>query len=410
MQKWFKNSIARVFMFALVSIFIVGCKPETQKIADNSPKEFSNPARGYSGMSRIFSTKEGLYMSWVEELDSLSTLKYAVYNGTTWSAAQTIASGTDWFVNWADFPTIAVNDGNIFAHYLQKSAPDTYTYDIKYTVFNKASQQWSEARKLHTDTTKSEHGFVSVIPYENGSFMASWLDGRTTVHVADSLRQMTLRAGIINANGSLGKDWQLDNRVCDCCATSISNTNNGVSAVYRDRSSDEIRDIYTVQLKDSVWTSPKAVYNDNWSINGCPVNGPAIASGGGITSVAWFTNANNKSIVQLALSNDNGQTYGNPILLDTKPAIGRVAIRVDNKGNSYVIFMSEAGEDSVLNLVVYNKMGVLKQATNLLSLAAERASGFPQIELYNDNIVVAYTYIEGESSAVKTIIVPFTDK
>lgn len=406
MQNWFKQYGGITLVTAIAVYAFVSCKQEKATHQETQPIQFANPSSGYAGMSRMFATQDGIYMSWVEQQDSLATLKYAMYNGTDWTPAKTIASGTDWFVNWADFPAIAVNKGNIFAHYLQKSAPDTYAYDIKYKVYNKEQNAWSEASKLHTDTTSSEHGFVAVIPYGDGGFMASWLDGRNTVHVPDSLRQMTLRAGIINADSSLGQQWQLDDRVCDCCATSISNTAKGPVVVYRDRSVDEIRDIYAVQLIDTVWTQPKPVYNDNWHINGCPVNGPAIASGATSTAVTWFTNANNNPIVQLALSNNSGQNFNEAILLDSSPAIGRVAIQVDDKGNSYVLFMSENDQNSKLNLVMRDAQGKQLKAMALLDLPAERASGFPQLVLHNGNVVISYTDVKEKTSQVKTVMVP----
>ena len=61
-------------------------------------------------------------MSWVTKEDTLSILKYAVYIHDRWSNSEEIVSGTDWFVNWADFPSlVSGSNGNMAAHYLAKN-------------------------------------------------------------------------------------------------------------------------------------------------------------------------------------------------------------------------------------------------------------------------------------------------
>ena len=405
MPKLFKNRCDYSIVLMLVLFCVTGCKNQQQK-PEQLPLAMANPAQGYAGMSRLFASDVLLYMSWVEQQDSLAVLKYASFNGALWSDTNTIASGTDWFVNWADFPSIAVNNENVFVHYLEKSAPDTYAYNINYKVFSKAKGQWSDTQKLHTDTTKSEHGFVSVMPYGAQGFMASWLDGRNTVNVPDSLRQMTLRAAIINPNGSLEQDWELDQRVCDCCATAIANTPEGPMVVYRDRSATEIRDINWVTFNDSTWTAPKAMHNDNWEINGCPVNGPAVASSEFVTATAWFTMANEQPLVKLSIANANLKTQEGPIVVDSSNVMGRVNVAVDNAGNAYVIWMSDQGAVAFINLKIYDPLGTVLHSMTLAETSIERASGFPQLALFKNKLYVSYTDANKETSQIKSVVIP----
>ena len=365
-----------------------------------------NRSKGYAGMSRMFATDSLLYMSWVEQVDTLAILKYATLDGTSWSAAETIAQGTDWFVNWADFPQIAVNNGYVFTHYLQKSAPDTYAYDIVFKIKNPTTGLWSEPRKLHTDSTQSEHGFVSVVPYKSG-FMASWLDGRTTVNRPDSLRQMTVRAGIINTDGTLGQQWELDDRVCDCCNTDIANTPDGPVVVYRDRSEDEVRDISIVRMiNEESWSIPETVHNDNWKIHGCPVNGPAVTMAGDQLAVAWFTAANNEPEVRLSYSINSSQEFGLAYPVNRGEAIGRVDVASDTLGNTYTICVDDNGLSSSLNLNAksYEESTIIN--TQLTYFSAERASGFPQIAVFKDYLYISYTETDQESSDIKMIRIP----
>ena len=53
----------------------------------------------------ILSPQDKLYHTWIErEGDSLDVLKYAILEQYGWSKPHEIVNGTDWFVNWADFP------------------------------------------------------------------------------------------------------------------------------------------------------------------------------------------------------------------------------------------------------------------------------------------------------------------
>ena len=73
-------------------------------------------------------------------------------------------------------------------------------------------------------------------------------------------------------------------------------------AVYRDRSSKEIRDIGAVVFNAKGNASaPKRVHADNWTMPGCPVNGPALAARGERFLVAWPTMAAGPMAVRAAL-------------------------------------------------------------------------------------------------------------
>jgi hypothetical protein len=85
-----------------------------------------------------------LYLSWVRSSGTRSSLYYASLASTEWSDATLIGAGEDWFVNWADFPFLSVNDTGLAAHWLQKSSGGTYDYDVVATFYRTATAQWSE--------------------------------------------------------------------------------------------------------------------------------------------------------------------------------------------------------------------------------------------------------------------------
>ena len=63
---------------------------------------------------------------------------------------------------------------------------------------------------------------------------------------------MTLRSAVITRRTVSECDEQLvDDSVCDCCQTDVAISASGPVAVYRNRTAEEIRDIYITRLVDS---------------------------------------------------------------------------------------------------------------------------------------------------------------
>ncbi|MBX2828924.1 MAG: hypothetical protein KTR22_12230, partial [Flavobacteriaceae bacterium] len=211
----------RVLTYAFLVFCLLSCK-NGKKDNDPSPipdssriMKLENPSSGNSQLPRLYSDGEELYFSWVTQKDSLDVLHYAIYRGNEWYNETEVASGSDWFTNWADFPNIAENNERILMSYLQKSDTATYTYDVKLKLYLPVAHVWTQDFILHNDGTKSEHGFVSIQPYAHNSFVVTWLDGRETVGKGHGGGSMTLRAAIVFEDGTIDYDTLLDDKVCD---------------------------------------------------------------------------------------------------------------------------------------------------------------------------------------------------
>ena len=195
----------------------------------------SPPVGVNSSLSRLVTDANGvLHLSWVSQQDGMSTLFWSKLVDGAWQAPQVIARGDDWFNNWADFPSLAVNEDSMAAHWLRMSAEGTYDYDVKAAFYDAGSQSWGEAITVNKDGVSAEHGFASMFPLSGGRFFISWLDGRNTRvdaagqgadegHDGHSMGgAMTVRAGIFDRDGNIMNDWELDARACDCCQTSAA--------------------------------------------------------------------------------------------------------------------------------------------------------------------------------------------
>jgi len=288
---------------------------------------------------------------------------------------------------------------------LVESGKGTYAYDLNITISNDGDKSWGSPLVPHSDNTPTEHGFASLLPFKDESFMAIWLDGRK---YATDNKEMTLRAAIIDMEGNITEESVLDERVCDCCPTDAVSSEDAILVVYRDRSENEIRDISCVRFQNGKWSDPIDVSKDNWEISGCPVNGPAIDALGKNVGVAWFTMANDDPKVKVSFSDDLGKSFGSAITVNEKRPLGRVDIVYLKDGSAYVSWMEEDEKETYIKTRKVYKDGRKEAVITVSKTSGERASGFPKmIGIYNDLLFV-WTYV-GEKRAVKTAIVKLPD-
>ena len=107
-----------------------------------------------------------------------------------------------------------------------------------------------------------------------------WLDGGNDERPSEQGGDMSLRFGAYAPDGRQTAESALDPRVCECCPTAAAVTSEGPIVAYRDRSTNEVRDIYVTRLVNGKWTPARPVHQDDRRINACPVNGPSLSARG----------------------------------------------------------------------------------------------------------------------------------
>jgi hypothetical protein len=305
-------------------------------LAAGEVRDWPLPAPAGSAQPDLVADARGrIWLSWIEAVEGGHQLRLARYDSARarWDATTTIARGSDWFVNWADTPhVIALGDGSLYAHWLRKSAQATYAYDVWMARSVDGGAHWSEPWRVNTDGTPTEHGFVALWLQARDRVGIAWLDGRHTGggehagHDGHGGGMMSLRAAVY-AGGRRQQEWALDASTCDCCQTAAAMTADGPLVAYRDRTADEIRDIYVTRLSGSGWSAPARVHADQWRMPACPVNGPALAVRGREAWVAWYTMADGQPRARLARSADGGRRFSPPVELAAGPALqGRLVL------------------------------------------------------------------------------------
>ena len=358
-----------------------------------------------------------VYMSWLEPADSGHALRFAVLDGKTWSAARTIRKGRGFFANWADFSSMEILDGGrLAAHWLQRAGTSTYAYHVMISQSSDGGATWSTAVRPHRDSSANEHGFVTMWR-EGKGLGAVWLDGRKFKPQAEgehsghgpNTNEMMLVSTTLDAQGRRGAEVILDDRTCDCCQNNSAMTANGPIVVYRNRSPEEIRDVYVTRRVNGTWTKGVPVNNDNWRIAACPVNGPSVAANGKRVALAWFTAANDSARVKLAFSDDAGTTFGAPLRIDDGQPAGRVDLALLSDGAALVTWIERIGGDTAaVRTKRVTRDGKVSAPFTIASSSSARSSGFPRIAVSGSDVVFAWT-MPGRPSAIRVARVPLTE-
>ena len=237
----------------------------------------------------------------------------------------------------------------------------------------------------------------------NGGLGLIWLDGRAmkSEHGDHGGGDMSVRGATFDNSGKQLTETAVDMRVCECCPTTAAVTADGPIVAYRDRSDTEIRDIYVSRFVGGKWSEPAPVHRDNWQIAACPVNGPALSADGKAVALAWFTAKGDEGHTFIAFSSDSGHTFGTPIRLDDNSALGRVDAALLPDGSAIATWIEFADGKAQFRMRRVTPSGERGPATTVAGLSANRASGYPRMARFRDELVFAWTE-SGTPSTVKT--------
>ncbi len=397
------SSMYRITVLSILLFF--SCQLDSRFIVH----DIANPTKPSSGEVNISTNGNELILSWIEEHDSLDILYTSRFVNDSFRSTTKVASSSDWFVNWADFPGIAsFEDGkHQLSYWLQMRDAGTYDYDIHISLSTDNGKTWGQSQVLHDDGVSAEHGFVSTAKVEEG-IMLVWLDGRQMVKTESNddghshgNGSMTLRSAIVTTNGEVTNRQQIDNRVCECCQTDVVNTECGPIAVYRNRSQHEVRDIYFSRYYNHAWTDPRPVHIDNWKINGCPVNGPRIASQNDKIVVTWFTQTEGEAKVQFVTSFDCGESFSEPQIVGVGEQImGRLDVQMLDD-HIFICHMEKDSTDAGIVISDYSFNGKLYHQQTIARNGLSRKSGFPRMAVLNKNLYISFRDVS--SDRIKTM-------
>jgi len=378
-----KNSIS--YLFCLI---IIGCSiPESDKLPFGEGGRYPHLTKIYSG---------GLLVSWLEPIDSTTFgLYWSEFDQGVWSKPGLIYSSKDFFINWADFPSIfELNDSTLVTHWPEMSSTGTYDYDIKLAFSMDRGLSWSDPIIPHRDGKNAEHGFVSFYKDDKENLGLVWLDGRQMAggHGGQGTPgNMNLYTTSFDQDLIQNNDISIDAMVCECCPTSTVQIRDVTLVAYRDRSESELRDINILRKVNSIWQDPYAIHDDGWVISGCPVNGPKLAEKDNKVAVAWYTAPHGEPRVNVAFSNNLGESFSSPIRIDSGSSEGRVDITWYNNSAVVVCWLEAQDGYSTLVFRTVSEDGILSPIQEVVTLAGGRGIGYPQMEYLGNELWFLWT-------------------
>lgn len=362
--------------------------------------------------------REGFVVTWLQKKAGVEELWFAEFTANGIERQRgLIARGANWFANWADFPALVVLDnGDWVTFWLEQSAGLPYAYDIKLTRSQDRGRHWSKPIVPHTDGTLTQHGFVSLLPDGADRVLVTWLDGRRAAESAtlggghdhdEEAAPMTLRTVVLDRAGHRQGEHLLDDSTCSCCQTDAVRWVGRSLVAYRDRSGDEIRDIaVTARGVDGLWSKPRILHPDNWRIEGCPVNGPALAVNRNHLLAIWPTLRDDQMIVRYQV-----REWDQPAVTRVLDTGERVQGRVDAiawREGFLVSWLGGQQSDAGPRIGLVDKAGQLTAAMPIATTDAARSSGFLRMASVGDRALLAFTAPtrEGGSSVRLVLLSP----
>lgn len=408
--------VLQAMAIVYIAIFLASCG---QSEAPKTIAEINQLMGKGARIPRLISLpNDEVLMSWVEPLDNGHVLKFAQYKQGKWLPVGEVARGDNWFINWADFPSVVpiTHDFWLSHRLVKQPGGKAYDYDVVLSLSNDAGLTWRDIGSPHRDGSAAEHGFAAIFP-EGDAAGVIWLDGREYFDKKDAAKypnksgNFSLRYTRVHSDGKMEAEQVIDNNTCTCCWPSVAATPLGAIATWRGRTNAEIRDNNISLLRDGKWTATASLGAEGWKIDGCPVNGPAVAARRLQVVAAWFSAEGDRPRIRAAFSKDGGKSFSQPVEIDNASPLGRIGlIWKDDKTAviSWVTAADSTGKQAGLVLRTISTSGEMSQIKRIAKISTGRDTGVPQMAATEQGIMLAWTNAES-THGIKTAIVPWVD-
>lgn len=403
----------------------------------------ASPAAANAGEPQLTVSNRGVLLSWIEHSGTTVSLRFAERAPTGWTQPRSVSSGDDWSINAIDVPSVLrLSNGTLVAQWLQQSGAGMHANDVRISYSKDDGRTWAPSFTPYSDRAPRERLFASLFELPNTTLGLIWLnggavsagtsDGRTMErhrheggqhgrehggghqgqrgHEAPAgamgmaMGEMSLRFASFDGAWKQTADMPIDARVCECCSTAAIITSEGVLAAYRNRSDDEIRDIYVSRLVQGRWSEPSVVHADNWRIPACPINGPALAAAGRNVAIAWYTVTQDQGHTYVAFSSDAGRRFTTATRLDDTASTGRVDIELLPDASALATWVEVADGRSQFRARRVAPDGTRSPAVTIATLAGGRTGAVPRVSRSGDELVFAWTEASGGASQVRTAV------
>ena len=382
---------------------VLSCKQRNQFAVEVS----GNPAASGSIAPNMTETGDGrILLSWIEGRESTLSLRFAIRDKNGWSVPQTVVTRQN-FDKYAEAPAwvLMLPNGTLLAVWPEElPSKEKWPGNYLYTAASRdQGKSWSKSIVIHSDRSNSEHSFASLAVQDENHADIVWLDARDYM----AKHKYRLMSAVISGEGSVENEETIDDDVCTCCPTALARSSRGLIAAYRDHTSQEVRDIYAARKDGGHWQASHSIHKDDWHINACPVNGPALASRNNELVAAWYTGAEEQEAVRIAFSNDGGMTFEPPLTLDLsgkgqKP-MGRPALTFLSSGDVLASWIRYAQDHAELVAARVHRSNP-PSSSFLIASGSAQGLGYPRMQALGSGVLVSWGGA-GETKEVSTAVI-----
>ena len=117
------NRVIGVLLTAL-TVFVTSIQTDSQARSTEATWSLAvtpvtSPAAANSAQPQLAALGDRVVLSWIERSGDTATLRFSERTDGGWTEARTIATGANWFVNWADVPSVLpLQHESMAAHWL----------------------------------------------------------------------------------------------------------------------------------------------------------------------------------------------------------------------------------------------------------------------------------------------------
>jgi hypothetical protein len=210
-------------------------------------------------------------------------------------------------------PKIAVApDGTIHVTYTAHLS-QPYAGNIRLSRSTDAGRTFSPPVTVNDNGDPISHRFESIILAPNGRLHIVWIDKRDQAAAGQDYAGAALYYAESDDGAQVGANRKVIDHSCECCRIALALDRDDTPVIaWRQIFGEKTRD-HALQRLDG--RSPVIrVAEDNWNIDACPHQGPALAiSESGTYHVAWFTNSATRQGLYYARATDRS-TFSEPFV------------------------------------------------------------------------------------------------
>jgi hypothetical protein len=254
---------------------------------------------------------------------------------------------------------------------------------------------FAASRTISPEGVTGARGWESAAIDDAGVVHAAWLDGRHSVPTPPGAKHVhgAMRQDIVHAmwrDGEAVVETPVADNVCFCCKTGVAARGNDVFVVWRHLFPGGVRDIAIARSADGgrTFPAPVRVSADDWKIDACPDDGPALAiAGDGAIHVVWPTLLQDGGSPHMAIfeavSRDSGATFSPRARVDaaaTGASHPRLAV---SRGGARAIVWDEAASEG--------RRVMFRAGGPGAPIAEGGSASYPAIVGLEDGFAVAWT-------------------